>query len=75
MKCQSLFSRKKLKYFKMSFAVFFFPGSTELQYTCILPIFSQNTLQPFITQFVITRFLDITQFKDGSQKCIDYIEK
>ena len=28
----------------------------------------------FITRFIIT-ILDITRFKDGSQKCIDYIEK
>ena len=29
----------------------------------------------FVTRFIITQVLDITQFKDGSQKCIDYIEK
>ena len=28
----------------------------------------------FITRFFIT-VLDITRFKDGFQKCIDYIEK
>ena len=33
------------------------------------------TLQPLYKMVRYNTGLDITQFKDGSQKCIDYIEK
>ena len=42
-----------------------------LQHCCIL----QNTLQPLYNIVRYNMVLDITRFKDGSQKCIDYIEK
>ena len=35
----------------------------------------QNTLQPLYNTVRYNTVLDITRFKDGSQKCIDYIEK
>ena len=34
-----------------------------------------NTLQPIYNTVCYNMVLDITWFKDGSQKCIDYIEK
>ena len=34
-----------------------------------------NTLQPLYNTVRYHMVLDITRFKDGSQKCIDYIEK
>ena len=34
-----------------------------------------NTLQPLYNMVRYNTVLDITRFKDGSQKCIDYIEK
>ena len=34
-----------------------------------------NTLQPLYNTVHYNMVLDITMFKDGSQKCIDYIEK
>ena len=34
-----------------------------------------STLQPLYSIFRYNMVLDITQFKDGSQKCIDYFEK
>ena len=34
-----------------------------------------NTLQPLYNMARYNTVLDITRFKDGSQKCIDYIEK
>ena len=34
-----------------------------------------NTLQPLHNTVRYNTVLDITRFKDGSQKCIDYIEK
>ena len=34
-----------------------------------------NTLQPLCKTVRYNTVLDITRFKDGSQKCIDYIEK
>ena len=33
------------------------------------------TLQPLYNTVRYNTVLDITRFKDGSQKCIDYIEK
>ena len=33
------------------------------------------TLQPLYNTIPYNTVLDITRFKDGSQKCIDYIEK
>ena len=33
------------------------------------------TLQPLYNTVCYNTVLDITRFKDGSQKCIDYIEK
>ena len=33
------------------------------------------TLQPLYNMVCYNMVLDITWFKDGSQKCIDYIEK
>ena len=35
----------------------------------------RNTLQPLYNTIRYNTDLDITRFKDGSQKCIDYIEK
>ena len=35
----------------------------------------KTTLQPLYNTVHYNRVLDITRFKDGSQKCIDYIEK
>ena len=35
----------------------------------------QHTLQPLYNTVRYNAVLDITRFKDGSQKCIDYIEK
>ena len=37
--------------------------------------FVQSTLQPLYNTVRYNTVLDITRFKDGSQKCIDYIEK
>ena len=34
-----------------------------------------NTLQPLYNTIRYNTVLDITRFNDGSQKCIDYIEK
>ena len=34
-----------------------------------------STLQPLYNTVHYNTVLDITWFKDGSQKCIDYIEK
>ena len=34
-----------------------------------------STLQPLYNMVHYNTVLDITQFKDGFQKCIDYIEK
>ena len=34
-----------------------------------------DTLQPLYNTVRYNMVLDITRFKDGSQKCIDYIEK
>ena len=34
-----------------------------------------GTLQPLYSTVRYNMVLDITRFKDGSQKCIDYIEK
>ena len=34
-----------------------------------------DTLQPLYNMVCYNTVLDITRFKDGSQKCIDYIEK
>ena len=34
-----------------------------------------TTLQPLYNTVRYNTVLDITRFKDGSQKCIDYIEK
>ena len=34
-----------------------------------------NTLQPLYNTVRYNTVLDIKRFKDGSQKCIDYIEK
>ena len=36
---------------------------------------SQNTLQPLYNTVRYNTVLDITRFKDGSQTCLDYIEK
>ena len=35
----------------------------------------QSTLQPLYDMVPYNMVLDISGFKDGSQKCIDYIEK
>ena len=35
----------------------------------------ENTLQPLYNMVHYNMVLDITQFKDGFQKCIDYIDK
>ena len=40
----------------------------------ILGIFT-GTLQPLYKTVCYNTVLDIIHFKDGSQKCIDYIEK
>ena len=34
-----------------------------------------NTVQPLYNTVHYSMVLDIIRFKDGSQKCIDYIEK
>ena len=34
-----------------------------------------NTLQPLYNTVRYNMVLDVIRFKDGSQKCIDYIEK
>ena len=34
-----------------------------------------NTLQPLYNMVHYNTVLDVTRFKDGSQKCIGYIEK
>ena len=34
-----------------------------------------NTLQPLYNMVRYSMVLDLTRFKDGSKKCIDYIEK
>ena len=34
-----------------------------------------HTLQPLYNMVCYNMVLDITRFKDGSQKCTDYIEK
>ena len=39
--------------------------------TLFLPL----TLQPLYNKIRYNRVLDVTRSKDGSQKCIDYIEK
>ena len=41
----------------------------------MLEIWKKDTLQPLYNTVRYNTVLDITQFKDGSQKCIDYIEK
>ena len=38
-------------------------------------ILADDTLQPLYNTVRYNMVLDITQFKDRSQKCIDYIEK
>ena len=48
--------------------VSYFPMKTEI-------VISFNTLQVLYNTVLYNRVLDITRFKDGSQKCIDYIEK
>ena len=35
----------------------------------------RGTLQPLYNTVLYNTVLDITRFRDGSQKCIDYIEK
>ena len=37
--------------------------------------FLYNTLQPFYNMVPYNMVFGITRLKDGSQKCIDYIEK
>ena len=39
-----------------------------------ISMFCVNTLQPLYNMVRYYTVLDITQFKDGSQKCIDYID-
>ena len=39
------------------------------------PAIQTSTLQPLYNMVCYNMALDITQTKDGSQKCIDYIEK
>ena len=36
---------------------------------------TKNTLKPLNNTVHYNTILDITRFKDGSQKCIDYVEK
>ena len=48
----------------------------HFRYTLIsLLAMKQNTLQPLYNTVRYNTVLDITPFKDGSQKCKDYIEK
>ena len=42
---------------------------------CFCEEIRQNTLHPIYNTVRYDTVLDITRFKDGSQKCIDYIEK
>ena len=44
--------------------------STNVKKTILM-----STLQPLYNTVRYKTVLDITRFKDGSQKCIDYIEK
>ena len=39
------------------------------------PFYFEHTLRPLYNTVCYNMVLDITQFKDGSLKCIDYIEK
>ena len=39
------------------------------------PKWVKSTLQPLYNTVCYNMVLDITRFKDGSQKCVDYIEK
>ena len=48
-----------------------FPLKLELYNGQVL----KNTLQPLYNMVRYNTVLDITRFKDGSQKCIDYFEK
>ena len=41
----------------------------------VMGIHCSCTLQPLYNTVCYNMVLDITWFKDGSQKCIDYIEK
>ena len=51
------------------------PVPTRLKSACASAQSDQSTLQPLYNMVRYNTVLDITQFKDGSQKCIDYIEK
>ena len=42
-------------------------------YICLVSF--NGTLQPLYNTVRYNMVLDITRFKDGSQKCLDYIEK
>ena len=45
------------------------------QFTIIFHILPRYTLQPLYNMVHYNMSLDITRFKDGSQKYIDFIEK
>ena len=49
------------------------PRSVALTTRCFY--IRTGTLQPLYNKVRYNMVLDITLFKDGSQKCIDYIEK
>ena len=46
-----------------------------MQFKCVPTTYTLRTLQPFYNTVHYNTVLDITRFKDGSQKCKDYIEK
>ena len=50
-------------------------GFSFLDAKLIINEFSVVTLQPLYNMVHYNMVLDITRSKDGSQKCIDYIEK
>ena len=51
------------------------PGTETMGLPLFLKLFENSTPKPFYNTIHYNMILDITQFKDGSQKCIDYIEK
>ena len=50
-------------------------GDFNQDYTADITIFTLSTLQPLYNTVHYNMVLDTKQFKDGSQKYIDYIEK
>ena len=61
------------QYFEIFF-IFFLPENRLCHFIQIVS-FHKNTPQPLYNMVHYNTVLDITRFKDGSQKCIDYIKK